>query len=101
MLKRFMADWIKGGLFVVVVTSTTSLLISLIAAIAAKWGSFSVHIGPVTLVEYTREAGSIVFSTSFVFGEDLLLVASLGGLVYALSILYLSLRMSPLSSKRD
>ncbi len=100
MLKRFMADWIKGGLFVVVVTSTTSLLISLIA-IAAKWGSFSVHIGPVTLVEYTREAGSIVFSTSFVFGEDLLLVASLGGLVYALSILYLSLRMSPLSSKRD
>ena len=100
MLKRFMADWIKGGLFVVVVTSTTSLLIFLIA-IAAKWGSFSVHIGPVTLVEYTREAGSIVFSTSFVFGEDLLLVASLGGLVYALSILYLSLRMSPLSSKRD
>ena len=100
MLKRFMADWIKGGLFVVVVTSTTSLLISLIA-IAAKWGSFSVHIGPVTLVEYTREAGSIVFSTSFVFGEDLLLVACLGGLVYALSILYLSLRMSPLSSKRD
>ena len=100
MLKRFMADWIKGGLFVVVVTSTTSLLISLIA-IAAKWGSFSVHIGPVTLVEYTREAGSIVFSTSFVFGQDLLLVACLGGLVYALSILYLSLRMSPLSSKRD
>ena len=100
MLKSFMADWIKGGLFVVVVTSTTSLLISLIA-IAAKWGSFSVHIGPVTLVEYTREAGSIVFSTSFVFGQDLLLVACLGGLVYALSILYLSLRMSPLSSKRD
>ena len=95
-----MADWIKGGLFVVVVTSTTSLLISLIA-IAAKWGSFSVHIGPFTLVEYTREAGSIVFSTSFVFGQDLLLVACLGGLVYALSILYLSLRMSPLSSKRD
>ncbi len=100
MLKRFMADWIKGGLFVVVVTSTTSLLISLIA-IAAKWGSFSVHIGPVTLVEYTREAGSIVFSTSFVFGQDLLLVACLGGLVYALSVLYLSLRMIPLSSKRD
>ena len=100
MLKRFLADWIKGALFVVLVTSTTSLLISLIA-IAAKWGSFSVHIGPVTLVEYTREAGSIVFSTSFVFGEDLLLVACLGGLVYALSILYLSLRMSPLSSKRD
>ena len=100
MLKRFLADWLKGGLFVVVVTSTTSLLISLIA-IAAKWGSFSVHIGPVTLVEYTREAGSIVFSTSFVFGQDLLLVASLGGLVYALSILYLSMRMSPLSSKRD
>ncbi len=100
MLKRFLADWLKGGLFVVVVTSTTSLLISLIA-IAAKWGSFSVHIGPVTLVEYTREAGSIVFSTSFVFGQDLLLVACLGGLVYALSILYLSLRMSPLSSKRD
>ena len=100
MLKRFLADWIKGGLFVVLVTSTTSLLISLIA-IAAKWGSFSVHIGPVTLVEYTREAGSIVFSTSFVFGQDLLLVACLGGLVYALSILYLSLRMSPLSSKRD
>jgi hypothetical protein len=100
LLKRFLADWLKGGLFVVVVTSTTSLLISLIA-IAAKWGSFSVHIGPVTLVEYTREAGSIVFSTSFVFGQDLLLVASLGGLVYALSILYLSMRMSPLSSKRD
>ena len=100
MLKRFLADWIKGAFFVVLVTSTTSLLISLIA-IAAKWGSFSVHIGPVTLVEYTREAGSIVFSTSFVFGQDLLLVASLGGLVYALSILYLSMRMSPLSSKRD
>ena len=100
MLKRFLADWIKSAFFVVLVTSTTSLLISLIA-IAAKWGSFSVHIGPVTLVEYTREAGSIVFSTSFVFGQDLLLVASLGGLVYALSILYLSMRMSPLSSKRD
>ena len=100
MLKRFQADWIKGALFVVLVTSTTSLLISLIA-IAAKWGSFSVHIGPITLVEYTREAGSIVFSTSFAFGQDLLLVACLGGLVYALSILYLSLRMSPLSSKRD
>ena len=100
MLKRFLADWLKGGLFVVVVTSTTSLLISLIA-IAAKWGSFSVHIGPVTLVEYTREAGSIVFSTSFVFGQDLLLVACLGGLVYALSILYLSMRMSPLSSRRN
>ena len=100
MLKRFLADWLKGGLFVVVVTSTTSLLISLIA-IAAKWGPFSVHIGPVTLVEYTREAGSIVFSTSFVFGQDLLLVACLGGLVYALSILYLSMRMSPLSSRRN
>ena len=100
MLKRFMADWIKGGLFVVVVTYTTSLLISLIA-IAAKWESFSAHIGSVTLVDYTGRSGSIIISTSLVFGEDLLLVACLGGLVYALSILYLSLRMSPLSSKRD
>ena len=36
MLKRFLADWIKGAFFVVLVTHTTSLLISLIA-IAAKW----------------------------------------------------------------
>ena len=100
MLKRFMADWIKGALFVVLVTITTPLFIPLIA-IAAKWESFSVHIGSVTLVYDTRRAGSIFSSTSFEFGQDLLLVACLGGLVYALSILYLSLRMSPLSSKRD
>lgn len=99
MQRKFLVNWLKCALFIVLVSYTASLLTSLIA-IAANMGSFSLSIGPIPLVDYTAREGSIIFSTKFVLGEELLTFACLGGLVYALGALYLAMRRGGVDAKQ-
>ena len=52
-------------------------------AIAAKWRSFSIGLGPIRFFEFTGRTGRTLFALTF--RGELLLLALLAGLLYALA----------------
>ena len=82
MLKRFLISWITGTVSILLIGFGAVLTINLIAMIA-EWDSFVVGLGPVELIEYTRDESGFSTGTGAAFFPVVLLGGLQNGLVAA------------------
>ena len=82
-LGTFVNAWIIGAATTFLIGYGAMLLIARIA-LAAKWDSLSIGIGPLKLFEFTGRTGATVFALTF--RGALLVLALLAGLLYALGV---------------
>ncbi len=80
-LGTFVNAWAVGAATAFLIGFGATLLIARIA-LAANWGSFSIRVGPIRLFDFTGRTGATAFA--FTFRGELLLLALLAGLLYAL-----------------
>ncbi len=78
--KRFCVHCILGSICTFSLGFSLMVFLTLLAW-KAGWGPFTVALGPLELMEY-QTGGSTKFA--FEFGNDFLLLAALGGLIYGL-----------------
>ena len=83
MLKRFLISWIVGTVSIVAVGYCLVLAVGLVAAIA-EWDSFAVGLGPLGLMEHTKEESGFAIGG----GSGIIPLALLGGLLNGLGAAY-------------
>ena len=76
MIQTLATAWNVGANFAFAISLSIASLIGMIA-IAAKWGSFSIGVGPLRFFEYTGRSGSTIFAVEF-RGELLYLAIAVG-----------------------
>ena len=88
MIQELATAWLQGAAVTFLIGLTVVQLIALIA-ILAKRDAFSLRIGPLQLFEYEGRSGKTIFALTF--RGELLILGLIGGLIYALAALLLSL----------
>ena len=76
MIQSFATAWFVGAIFALAIGFGVASLLGMIA-IAAKWGSFSIGVGPLRFFEYSGRSGSTIFAVAF-RGELLYLAIAVG-----------------------
>ena len=84
MIQPFATAWYVGAIFAFANSLSIASLIGMIA-IAAKWGSFSIGVGPLRFFEHTGRSGSTIFAVEF--RSELLYLAIAVGLANGLATL--------------
>ena len=94
MLKRFFVGWMIGAVCTFLIAFSVVLVVTMFAVVG-EWGSFSLGLGPIELMEHT----SLDSGFSFGIGTGIYALPVLGGLLNGLGVLYFTSRLSPL--RRD
>ena len=84
MIQTFATAWFAGAIFAFAIGFGVALLLGMIA-IAAKWSSFSIGVGPLRSFEYTGSSSSTIFAIAF--RSELLYLAIAVGLANGLATL--------------
>lgn len=86
-MKTFLTAWIIGTVSLLVIGFCLTLVIGVIA-MTAEWGSFTVGLGPIEIMEHTAEGSSYSTRSGWAFFP----VALLGGILNGLGAVYLRRR---------
>ncbi|MXY42698.1 MAG: hypothetical protein F4Y50_01300 [Dehalococcoidia bacterium] len=83
MLKRFLISWIVGTVSLLIIGIGAVLVVQLVGMIT-EWDSFVVGLGPVEVLEHTRDDSSTSAGTGIAFFPLVLI----GGLLNGLGAVY-------------